>query len=250
MNSTKIDNAQEQEVDKNKQSLPADNREKNVADLDQQLLAIQRSTKTLFPQMTKLHNLCRMRSTLYYRWDLHPSVFILHWLVLVIYTLSISAFLFVTVLNSNVSTIKAASSMTWGVGGSWDGWEINNLIVKDGSLQLLALENINDYTNVITEAEEQIDANVNSNLDQMDDDTENFPVNLYHGFANYAYSPFKNESVDWLSFETLETDNGQKITKEFYTIFILLFVFFFNPLWIIINKISVFLENRVKRISL
>lgn len=62
---------------------------KKIETLDDKIIAVQNSSKTLFPQFLSLHNGLRMRWGWYYRWHLRNRVSTVHWLLLVLYIVSL-----------------------------------------------------------------------------------------------------------------------------------------------------------------
>jgi hypothetical protein len=80
---------------------------RRVMDLEKKIALVQRSTRTLFNSLVPIHDWCRLRSRLYYKWSLKPSSHLIHWLILIAYVISLP-FIFAGQFNpSNVSKPKA-----------------------------------------------------------------------------------------------------------------------------------------------
>lgn len=56
--------------------------------IDQEIQAIQRSTRVLMPWLSAAHNYCRMAMPWYYKWHMNGSAVYIHYLVLLIFILS------------------------------------------------------------------------------------------------------------------------------------------------------------------
>lgn len=62
---------------------------KIIQGLDRQIILVQDSTKTTIPQLVPWHNYFRMKFGWYYNWHLKPYAKITHWLILLIYLISL-----------------------------------------------------------------------------------------------------------------------------------------------------------------
>lgn len=58
-------------------------------DPDEQIYAIQQSTRTTFKRLQPLHEYFRRRSTWYYKWHIRPVSHKIHWAVLAVYTIGV-----------------------------------------------------------------------------------------------------------------------------------------------------------------
>lgn len=76
---------------------------KKIETLDDKIIAVQQSSRTLFPQFLSLHNGLRMRWGWYYRWHLRNRVSTVHWLLLVLYIVSLFGVGFVFVKPKAIS---------------------------------------------------------------------------------------------------------------------------------------------------
>lgn len=76
---------------------------KKIETLDDKIIAVQNSSKTLFPQFLSLHNSLRMRWGWYYRWHLKNRISTVHWLLLILYTVSLFGVCFVFVKPKAIS---------------------------------------------------------------------------------------------------------------------------------------------------
>ena len=87
-----------------------------MKNLDQKIIAVQKSTRTTFPRLSALHNKLRAKFPWYYSWHVKPFANITHQLILLIYVLNIVVFvLFSSVLTYRPTTniaMKAASEQT------------------------------------------------------------------------------------------------------------------------------------------
>ncbi len=76
-------------------------------DLDKQIVAIQRSTRTILKFLAPAHNWLRMNFALYYKWSSKPLSHAIHWVVLFYFILSLP-FMFADQFNiRNVDKTKA-----------------------------------------------------------------------------------------------------------------------------------------------
>ena len=93
--------------DKRKLSCLEDEKRK----IDQKIVAIQNSTRTLFYPLAPAHHYFRNKSRFYYNWHLNPHYQKVHIATLVLYLLLISTILFQSIIPQ--PTLAATSSATW-----------------------------------------------------------------------------------------------------------------------------------------
>ena len=56
-----------------------------INELDEKIVLVQNSTRTLIPQLSPLHNYLRQKSPWYYKWHLKPFAKFVHWFALLLY---------------------------------------------------------------------------------------------------------------------------------------------------------------------
>jgi len=61
-----------------------------IEEIDQKIIQVQKSTKTLFSFFAPWHHYCRSKCKPYYSWHLNPFSKLAHWTFLIIYCLSLS----------------------------------------------------------------------------------------------------------------------------------------------------------------
>src|SRR3972149_8252768 len=84
-----------------------------ATELDSKIIAIQKSTRTIFPQFVPVHNQLRKIFRWYYLWHIFPSTQAIHWATLALYTFIIASIISSTLLTK-VPTVEAIStSRTW-----------------------------------------------------------------------------------------------------------------------------------------
>lgn len=79
--------------------------QEKVERIDDRIVAIQRSTRTLMPSLAPLHNLLRMRWRWYYHWHLRRGVSLIHYVFLAIYIIFV-VFIFYSYLIPKPSTAQ------------------------------------------------------------------------------------------------------------------------------------------------
>ena len=57
--------------------------------LDDQIAAIQRSTRTVLPGTSGLHNFARMHFRWYYNWHIKPYAEATHWVILILFGIAV-----------------------------------------------------------------------------------------------------------------------------------------------------------------
>lgn len=106
-------------IAKEKESLKKDFEKQNEV-LDAEMVAIQRSTKTTIPQLSRLHNDLRMKYKWYYTWHTYRGNSLVHDLVLIIYIMGLASY--VAFGGSHPSVRAATTSCTWNNGGGTNIW--------------------------------------------------------------------------------------------------------------------------------
>ncbi len=91
--------------------------QQSIEDMEEQILAIQRSTRTLLPGFIRVHNWCRMNSRWYYKWHLFKYATLVHVGVLLLSIITA----FALVLSVKVEPAHAAT-VTWNGSGTTNNW--------------------------------------------------------------------------------------------------------------------------------
>ncbi|MEI8142996.1 MAG: LamG-like jellyroll fold domain-containing protein, partial [Candidatus Berkelbacteria bacterium] len=84
--------------------------------LDSEILKIQRSTKTLLPQFSLIHNYIRMKWKWYYSWHSSSWAKSVHWSILLVYILALGVFVPMTLVSQ--PKLVRASAYTWNGAGT------------------------------------------------------------------------------------------------------------------------------------
>ncbi|MFA6963897.1 MAG: BspA family leucine-rich repeat surface protein [Patescibacteria group bacterium] len=167
--------------------------QKKEAQLEREIILIQRSTKVTFPVFATLHNNLRMKFRWYYKWHMSPFASAIHWVSLSGYMSGIVALIFTSVFATSVIRTFASSQVAWGTQEAWQSWTISGLSTADNPNSLSLSQSA------------KLDSDITQNQYQES------------GNAILAYTPAKGEFVDWLSIEASEVLNGGAVKKEFST---------------------------------
>ena len=109
---------------------------RRVEELDQEIMALGKSTRAVVPAMIPLHDILRQKFRWYYNWSSFPASKAIHWAVLLFYLAGAVAFGMNFV--SSPQKASAASVKKWDTKEEWKEWRLDNLSldIKPGSLTL------------------------------------------------------------------------------------------------------------------
>ena len=208
---------------KNTKSREAFLKQRDQILLDEEILIIQKSTRTTIPQFIKLHNYFRAKYRWYYKWHLFPFDNKLHWSVLGIVSTVFSFVIFTTILGSFPNRVLATNASVAGV-----ATVINtntNLTFDSGTyLSNVAIDNISrqmsgyawsddmgwvDFANTGSSPADPVVVDVNGNLSgkakvinggYIDFDSSptgaNVSIVIGGNFSGYAWS----DDLGWINF--------------------------------------------------
>ena len=102
---------------------------KKVESIDKKILAIQRSTKTLMPQFSPMHNYLRMRWKWYYNWHSMSWSGPIHWSVLTFYIVAMIIFIPSTFMTQPKLALAGPGTCSFagGTGAVGDPYQISTL---------------------------------------------------------------------------------------------------------------------------
>ena len=110
--------------------------QKKIKEIDAQMAAVQRSTRTLIPQFIRLHNFCRLKWQWYYKWHTNPYSSLVHCIALVLYIIGL-AVLFISMLfwgpthKAHAASCVAQATGNWNAGATWSGCGANGPVAGD-----------------------------------------------------------------------------------------------------------------------
>ena len=109
---------------------------KSIAQLDADLMRVQKSTRASIPAMVGPHDLLRQKYRWYYNWHMSSWANFVHWSVLIGYTSAACVLLVAILVKGPVSHTLAASKQTWSTTSDWKTWKLEGLVVTDKGLVL------------------------------------------------------------------------------------------------------------------
>jgi hypothetical protein len=191
--------------------------------LDEEMLIIQKSTRTTIPQFIKLHNYFRAKYRWYYKWHLFPFVNKLHWSVLGIVSTVFSFVIFTTILGSfpyrvlatNASVAGVATVINTNANLTFDsGTYLSNVTIDNTSGQMAGYAWSDDmgwvdFANTGSSPADPVVVDVNGNLSgkakvinggYIDFDSSptgaNVAIAIGGNFSGYAWS----DDLGWINF--------------------------------------------------
>src|SRR3989344_5845160 len=93
-------------------------------ELDQKIIAVQKSTRTSFPFMLPIHDRLRIKYKWYYNWHVNPCCQSAHTVFLIIFIIGISIFLMYSLFGPPYKKVRAViTTYTWDGGGDGTSWD-------------------------------------------------------------------------------------------------------------------------------